>query len=146
MAALDDVGGGGYWLVVILLCTVGVVGLFSFGAPLLLLGLALAAVSPWRTNRSAVSGAVVAVVAFVVVYVLLAPMGCTATATVTSAAGTGTGTVGRTVCANAVGIDYSGSTPYQPNLLPALAAAAVAAAASALCTIAVAGRRSRARG
>jgi len=78
--ARDSDGSAGYWVVVSLLCVFGVVGIFSVGMPFLLLGVTLAAVSPWRAQRAVLWPAVTAVVGFVVGYILVAPLSCTATA------------------------------------------------------------------
>jgi hypothetical protein len=103
-----------YWVVVGVLIAFGMVAIFSIGAPFFLLGLVLAALSPWRRDVRVMAPAIAAVVGLVAGYVLVAPLGCTATATSTGAS--------FTTCRNLVGINYSGSGLYNPSLLPALLA------------------------
>jgi hypothetical protein len=135
----DTESSGWYWLAAIGLCALGVVGLFSFGAPLLLLGVALLVVSPWRSRRTVVWPTVAGVAAFVAFYLLSAPLGCTATAT--SMPDTAEG---RTVCTNVLGIDYSGVVPYQPSLAPAAVVAIAAALIVGLAVLGVLRRSSHA--
>ena len=122
--ARDSDGSAGYWVVVSLLCVFGVVGIFSVGMPFLLLGVTLAAVSPWRAQRAVLWPAVTAVVGFVVGYILVAPLSCTATA---SSAAPGQSTT----CTNVLGIDYSGAGVYNPSLVPALLAGVTVSVAAA---------------
>jgi hypothetical protein len=103
-----------YWVVVGVLIAFGMVAIFSIGAPFFLLGLVLAALSPWRRDVRVMAPAIAAVVGLVAGYVLVAPLGCTATGTSTGAS--------FTTCRNLVGISYSGSGLYNPSLLPALLA------------------------
>lgn len=122
----DSHGGKGYWAVVFTLCLVGVIGIFSVGMPLLLLGVTLAIAAPWRTQRAILWPAVTAVVAFVAGYVLVAPLGCSTTASATIPAESTTASSmlsdQSTTCTNVLGIDYSGAGLYNPSLVPALVA------------------------
>jgi hypothetical protein len=69
--------------------------------------------------------------AFVLGYVLVGPLGCTTSGGASALPGSPVD-VGRTVCTNVLGIDYSGAGAYNPPLMPAfvvgLAVAGVAAA------------------
>lgn len=112
----------GYWVVVSLLCLLGLIGIFSIGMPLLLLGVTLAVVAPWRTQRAVLWPAVTAVVAFIVGYILVAPLGCSSIAASTLPTQSTTLRAQSTTCTNVLGIDYSGDGFYNPSLGPAVLA------------------------
>ncbi|CAN5242718.1 hypothetical protein BH24ACT1_BH24ACT1_02030 [soil metagenome] len=107
-----------YWVLVSALCLFGIMGIFSIGMPFLLLGITLAVVAPWRTQAAVLWPAVAAVVALVVGFILVTPLGCTSSA---SSASSDLSTQ-TTTCTNVLGIDYSGDGLYNPSLLPALLA------------------------
>ncbi len=114
-----------YWVLAILLVGLGVVAIFSVGAPFLLTGVTMLAVGPWHRRPTVVWPALVGVWSFVVGYLLVAPLGCTSTP-VPAIAGSPP-PVGHTTCSNLLGIDYSGTGNYNPSLLPAFAAGLLAA-------------------
>ena len=118
-------GAIAYWTLTVVLIVFGTLGLISIGFPFLLLGLMLAIVSQRRHETGVVVAGVAAVVGFVVSYILVAPLGCTTSANSVDP-------VEHTVCANVLGIDYSGAGGYQPNLLPGLIAALVVAVLAAM--------------
>lgn len=111
-----------YWVVVAILCLVGFIGIFSIGMPLLLLGVTLAVVAPWRNQRAVLWPAVTAVVGLVIGYVLVVPLSCSTTASSTLPVHSTNLPVQSTTCTNVLGIDYSGAGLYNPSLLPALLA------------------------
>jgi hypothetical protein len=115
-----------YWVVVGLLLVFGLLTGFTIGLPFFFLGVVLAVVAPYRHRRSIFWPPILAVVAFVAGFILVAPLGCTATAVAP-----GQGATGHTVCTNVVGIDYSGQGIYNPSLLPALLVGLATAAAVA---------------
>jgi hypothetical protein len=106
----------------------GFVAIFSIGAPFFLTGAAMVAVGPFRHRRDVLWPALAAVWSFVVAYVLVAPGVCTGTSLPAVRGSTATAQVGRTICTNVLGIDYSGSGLYNPPLMPALLAGLVAGA------------------
>ncbi|HEX9694043.1 MAG TPA: hypothetical protein VGA74_03435 [Actinomycetota bacterium] len=126
------VGTAVYWGVAVVFVGFGYLGLFSIGAPFLLTGTAMMVVSPWRSRREVLWPTLVGVWAFVLGYLLVAPLGCTSTA-IAVTAGSPVAT-SRTTCTNILGIDYSGTGTFDPTLLPALVVAAAAGAAGALAT------------
>jgi hypothetical protein len=128
----NRVGTAAYWGVAVLLAGFGFLGLFSIGAPFLLTGVAMMVVSPWRTRREVLWPALVGVWAFVLGYVLVAPLGCTSTAVAVTAASPVPQS--HTTCTNVLGIDYSGIGIYNPSLVPAVLAGLAAGAAGALAT------------
>jgi peptidoglycan/LPS O-acetylase OafA/YrhL len=109
--------GSGYWLLVAVLTIFGALTGFTIGIPFLLLGIVLAVLAPYRHRRRVFWPPVIAVPAFVLGFVLVAPLGCTATGTAP-----GEPAARHTVCSNAIGIDYSGPGSYNPSLMPALLA------------------------
>ncbi len=108
-----------YWILAAVLVGLGCLSLFSIGAPLLLTGLAMAVVGPWRRRRDVLWPTLTGVWASVLGYLLVAPLGCTGTST---ALPTGASTLGRTTCATLLGLDYSGGSAYRAPLLPAFLA------------------------
>jgi lysylphosphatidylglycerol synthetase-like protein (DUF2156 family) len=128
----NRVGTAAYWGVAVLLVGFGFLGLFSIGAPFLLTGVAMIVVSPWRTRREVLWPALVGVWAFVLGYVLVAPLACTSTVMAVTAGSPVA--VSHTTCTNILGIDYSGTGIYNPSLVPAALAGVAAGAAGALTT------------
>lgn len=105
--------------VAVALVAFGALAIFSIGLPFVLTGVAMLAVMPWRQRPAVLWPAIVSPLAFTLGYVLIAPLGCTSSAS--SAAGE-TSWPSFTTCSNLIGIDYSGFTPYDPPLAPALVA------------------------
>ena len=118
--------GVGYWALVGGLFAFGVLGIFTIGLPLILLGLALVVASPFRARPRLFWAIIGAVASFIVAFILVAPLGCTSmTTSVAPSAGPGAGsvtTVGPTTCGNLLGIRYSGGPNFSPPYLPALLA------------------------
>lgn len=108
----------------------GFAGLFSVGAPFLLMGLVMLLCFPWRHRRRILWPAIAGVWGFTVGYILVAPLGCTQTSypLLTDAIGTSPST---TIC-NGVLFDYSGGASYNAPLLPAFLLGAFVAVVSAL--------------
>lgn len=120
-------GTATYWGVAVILVGFGFLALFSIGLPFLLTGTAMMVVSPWRNRPQVLWPALVGVWAFVLGYLLVAPLGCTSTAVAVTAGSPVA--VSHTMCTSILGIDYSGTGTYEPSLLPALVVAAAAGAA-----------------
>jgi hypothetical protein len=137
------VGGIAYWAVAVLFVGFGYLALFSIGAPFLLTGTAMMVVSPWRSRPEVVWPVLVGVWAFVLGYVLAAPLGCTSTA-ISSTAGSPLA-VSHTTCTNILGIDYSGTGIYNPSLVPSMLAGVAAGGGGALATRFLLLRRRRSR-
>ncbi len=141
MTALATRTRGGaffYWTGAALLVAFGFLAIFSIGAPFLFTGVAMLAVGRWRDRPDVLWPTLVAVWAFVIGYVLVAPLGCTGTAT--AAFDSGAVVQERTTCSNVLRIDYSGSGDYQPPHLPAVAVGLAAAGIAGVVVHRVAGR------
>jgi len=132
----------GYWILALVLIGFGFLSLFNIGGPLLLTGLAMVAVGPWRRRRDVLWPALVAAWSFALAYVLVAPLGCTSTSTAVPA---GPSTVGYTSCTNVLGIDYSGGGAYQAPLLPAVLVALTVAVVVGVAVRVVLSRREQRR-
>jgi hypothetical protein len=128
----NRLGTAAYWGVAVFLVGFGYLALFSIGAPFLLTGTAMIVVSPWRSRREVLWPTLVGVWAFVLGYLLVAPLGCTSK-TMAVMAGS-PAAPSHTTCTNILGIDYSGTGIYNPSLVPALVVAAAAGAVGALAT------------
>lgn len=107
-----------YWSIAAVLAVIGFLDLAGIGWPLFLTGVAMLAVGPRRHDPAVLWPVLSGVWAFLVGYVLVAPMGCTSFAG--ALVGGGSQLVGHTVCTNVLGLDYSGGAAYRPPLLPAL--------------------------
>jgi len=109
-----------YWVIVSLLIAFGYADLVAIGAPILVLGLGLAVLGPFRRRASVFWPGIVGVLAFIVSFLLLAPLGCTPP--IYSSVGSGrVKIIGNRVCSNLVGFRYFGGRNfnYEPSLLPA---------------------------
>jgi hypothetical protein len=105
---------------VILLITFGAITGFSIGIPFLLLGVLLLTLGPARHRPTIFWPIVIAYLAFITTYVLVAPLGCLSSGSV--------GGPDTTRCTNLLGLDYSGDGRYNPSLWPALLAGILGAA------------------
>jgi hypothetical protein len=121
-------GSIAYWAGAAVLMLFGFVAILSIGALFLLTGAAMIVVEPWRCRRDVLWPALVGVWSFATVYILLAPGTCTGTSLPLMRGISSAGQVGRTMCTNVLGIDYSGGGLYSPPLMPAFVAGLVAAA------------------
>lgn len=135
-----------YWLLVVALVGFGSLALFSVGAPFLLLGLTLAVLWPFRRRPQVFWPWLLGVMGFVVGYIVVAPLGCTASAV--SMAGMGQPTNvpadgARVVCSSVFGLPYAGMTPYEPPTWPALLAGVSFALALGWTTRLILRRRGR---
>ena len=103
----------------ILLIGFGILSGFSIGLPFFILGIVMVLVWPLRRRRPLFESLIVGTLAFVIVGVLAAPLGCTSTE---STSGIGD----HTNCDNLLGLRYEGTTGYVAPLWPALIAGAAA--------------------
>ena len=110
----------GYWALAAVLVFVGYLGLFTIGLPLLLFGTALAILYPVRRRREVFWPSLGGLGAFILGYVLVAPLGCTTTAIETSAGVGPSHVTCTTLLGNLLGLRYSRPAPYSPSLLPAI--------------------------
>ncbi len=132
-----------YWAGAIVLVAFGYPALFGIGAPFLLTGLAMLIVGPWRGRATVLWPTLVGVWSFVLGYILVAPLYCTATA---GPVAPGAPFVQHTTCTNVLGIDYSEAGNYNPSLLPGFIAGLMAGAMGAVLTRRVIARRRRSAG
>jgi hypothetical protein len=117
-----------YWVLVLLLISLGIVAIFSIGLPFFVLGLVLAALWPVRHKRAVFYPTVLGLAAFFVVGFLLIPLGCRTAAV---EAGSEPGPV---VCDSALGIEYAGRLPYRAPQWPAFLGGLVGGALVAVAT------------
>ena len=101
----------GYWAASVGLIVFGLLGILSIGRPFLLVGLAMFILGPLRSRAVVFWPPLMAVIAYNVGYLAVAPFYCTATQAV--------GGPSTTTCSNLIGINYSGSGTYNPSLEPA---------------------------
>lgn len=141
--------GWTYWAIALLLIAFGTLTGFSIGILFLFLGLALVFLAPFRQREGIFVSALVAVVAFFVVFALVAPLGCTVSERVVVEPSSRMDTPpppqrGHTSCTNVIGVDYSGPETYNPPLWPAaLAGAVLATMAGGVASLFLRTRKSR---
>jgi hypothetical protein len=126
-----------YRLIALLLLGFGVLAMFSIGLPFFILGLAMLILWPLRERRPLFASLFVGVLVFVIVGVLVAPLGCTATATLNAGDAPrehSTVVEGRTSCDNLLGITYEGTAEYDAPLWPAVATGFAMGTLAALIT------------
>ncbi|HEV8622052.1 MAG TPA: hypothetical protein VGR33_04075 [Actinomycetota bacterium] len=111
----NRMGTAAYWAVALLLVGFGFLGLFSIGAPFLLMGAAMIVVSPWRNRREVLWPTLVGVWGFVLGYVLVAPLSCETSSSMDPI----------TVCTHVFGIRWYGGNP---SLFPAFVIGVISAA------------------
>jgi len=114
-----------YQLLVWVLVVFGFITGFSIGIPLLLLGLLLAGLSPFRANPKVFWPTILAYVGFIGAFILASPVSCSQTVSDLNS-------IARTTCTSLVGINYSGAGNYDPSHLPALITAVIAGAVVAV--------------
>jgi hypothetical protein len=115
-----------YWALVVCLIGFGCLGIFSIGAPLLLLGITLAILRPWRHRVGVIAAGVAAIFGFTLGYLLVVPIRCTTSQSSSQP-------VGHTICSYIFGVDVPrANINYDPGLLPAVLAGIVVAAGCAL--------------
>jgi hypothetical protein len=108
-----------YWVGTAIILVIGFLSL-SVGLPLITIGLALVVLAPLLARREIYWSVLSGVIAFNVVYIGLAPGGCT------TYTGSEPELFGRIGCENFLGLDYSGYGDYAPPFLLALGAGLLA--------------------
>jgi len=132
-----------YWLVTGFFIVFGYVGLLSVGLPLLVLGLAMAAMSDIRDRPASFWPPLAGIALFFVAYILVAPLGCTVTPTPMTV-GTSPAVepqISPMTCTRIVLPDYKGVR--EPALWPLVLAAAVTGGTGALVIRYLIGRRAK---
>jgi energy-coupling factor transporter transmembrane protein EcfT len=115
----------GYWLLSLAVLLLGFLTGFSIGAFILPVGIALVVLGPVRRRPRVYWPALMAVVGFVVGYLLFVPLTCTATAAVP-------GGDGATACQSILGPEYRSAGVGEPPTDLARLAGAVGAVAGGL--------------
>lgn len=128
-----------YWLAVIVLVALGFLTIFSFGLYFWFMAIALAVLSPFRSRPQVFLPGLALFLGFLVAYVLVAPWGCSQS--FTSNPTTGEETLSPVVCTSPIGIEYTGTEPFDPSRTPALIAGGATAVVAAGVTWIVARSR-----
>jgi hypothetical protein len=115
-----------YWLATIAVFLFGFLAIFSIGVPLLVLGLALIVLSPYRGRPAIFWPPLVVVVLFFVAFILVAPLYCSQTFGPQFPGDTNSGPIGQETCSRILLPDTSGP---DPSVWPSILIAAVAGTA-----------------
>lgn len=126
--------GSRYWLVVLILTVLGFLTIFSLGLYFWYLAVALTLLAPFRSRPKVFLPGLALFLGFLFAYVLTAPWGCSQSFVSTTSGEELTSPV---VCTSLVGIEYSGSEPFEPSRTPALIAGVVTGLVAAGVTWAV---------
>ncbi len=113
-----------YWVAAGSVTLLGLYNVFTFGSPVLLFGLALLVLGPFRRRRSVFWPGVAAVLAFISAFLLVMPLDCATSGNPTPPVSTW--------CRNALGVHWSRQGVYSPGYRPALIAGLVAGMLAAL--------------
>lgn len=117
-----------YWLTAIAMLVLGFLTGYSVGPFLLLIGVAMLILGPFRRRPLVFWPPMAGVFAFIVGFLAVAPFWCGANAVEPGGSST-------TVCSSLIGITYTGTGSYNPSLLPGvyagLAFAAIAVSLAA---------------
>jgi hypothetical protein len=132
-----------YWLVSGVFIVFGFLAIFSIGLPMLVLGLALAALSDVRHRPATFWPPLAGIALFFVAYILVAPLGCTlrVTAVTVGTSAAEEPQISPMTCTRIVLPDYKGIR--EPALWPSVLAAAVTAGMGASVTRYLIGRRTK---
>jgi hypothetical protein len=117
-----------YWIASLGLVVFGFLSAFSIGQPFFLVGLAMLVLGAFRGRPFIFWPPLLAVVAYNLAFVAVAPLYCTGTSTV--------GSTSTTVCSNLIGLRYSGEGIYNPSLMPAVAIGLIFAGGTAIAVFA----------
>lgn len=141
----SDLGVGTivYWMIALFLAVFGLLAFQSIGAPFLLSGVAMIAVTPLRGRPRVFWPVLAGVIAFSAVFLLVAPLSCERTTAHPGQAETQE--VEEATCSNLLGIGYSGTGDYEPSLIPALLAGLGVGAVAAFAARVLAARGSAVR-
>jgi hypothetical protein len=125
-----------YWILALVVTAFGFITGFSIGLPILVLGVTMLALGPFRGRPRVFWPPFLGVVASVATFMAIAPFQCTATA------GLGEGSIpSDTVCTSLIGLQYTAPPLQNPSLMPALLVGLAVGVIVAGVTFAVLSRR-----
>ncbi len=101
-----------YWITSLVLIGFGILGAASIGQPFFLVGLAMVLLGAFRGRPLIFWPPLLAVIAYNLAFLAVAPFYCTASSTV--------GSTSTTVCSSLIGLRYSGEGIYTPSLMQAV--------------------------
>jgi hypothetical protein len=104
-----------YWILALVITIFGFLSAFSIGLPILLLGVTMLALGPFRGRQLVFWPVLLGVLAADATFMAIAPYQCTGTA------GLGQGSIpSNTVCTSLIGLRYEGEGLFSPSLMPAV--------------------------
>jgi hypothetical protein len=125
-----------YWILAVLVTVFGFISGFSIGLPILVVGVTMLALGPFRARPRIFWPVFLGVVAAVVTFMAIAPFMCT------GSAGLGEGsTPTNTVCTSLIGIRWEAPGLENPSTQPVLIAGTVVGLVVALVTYFALSRR-----
>jgi hypothetical protein len=127
-----------YWILAIVLVVVGVLGAFTIGLPILVVGVTMLALGPLRSRELVFWPVLLGVLGAVATFMAVAPYSCSATLSV----GEGSAPT-NAVCSSLLGIQYAGNGVNGPSLEPFLLGALIVGVVVGLVTFVAISRRAR---
>jgi hypothetical protein len=101
-----------YWITSLALIGFGILGAASIGQPFFLIGLAMVLLGAFRGRPHIYWPPLLAVIAYNLAFLAVAPFYCMASSTV--------GSTSSTVCSSLIGLRFTGEGIYNPSLMPAV--------------------------
>lgn len=101
-----------YWITSLALIGFGILGVASIGQPFFLVGLAMVLLGAFRERPLIFWPPLLAVIAYNLAFLAVAPFYCTASSTV--------GSTSTTVCSSLIGLRHTGESIYNPSFMPAV--------------------------
>jgi hypothetical protein len=117
-----------YWITSLALIGFGILGAASIGQPFFLVGLAMVLLGSFRGRPFIFWPPLLAVIAYNLAFLAVAPFYCTASSTV--------GSTSITVCSSLIGLRYTGEGIYNPSLMPAVWVGLTCAGLTAIAVLA----------
>jgi hypothetical protein len=127
-----------YWMIVVALLVLGYLTGFSIGPVFWFIAAAMIVLSPFRSRPTLFRTGAALFAGFLLGYVLTAPFSCTQTTSFDVT--TEQTTASPVVCRSPIGIEYSGSEPFEPSRTPALIVGGITAVAAAALSWSMMGR------
>jgi hypothetical protein len=128
-----------YWILALVITIFGFLSAFTIGLPILLIGVTMLALGPFRGRRLVFWPVLLGVLAADATFMALAPFSCTGTV------GLGEGsTPSNTVCTSLIGLRYEGEGLFNPSLMPAVLVGLVVGIVALVVTFVVLSRRAQA--
>jgi hypothetical protein len=128
-----------YWILALVITVFGFISGFSIGLPVLLVGITMLALGPFRARPLVFWPVLLAVLAADATFMAIAPFQCIGTASLGEVS-----IPSDTVCTSLIGLRYEGEGLFNPSLMPAVLVGLVVGILVGVVTFVVLSRRAQA--